>query len=58
MWLGTSGKGLTVVNTKNQTFHTYTAANSNLLGDRIMSLYYDKETFGWPSNVWITKNGC
>ncbi|WP_417199732.1 two-component regulator propeller domain-containing protein [Bizionia sp.] len=47
MWLGTSGKGLTVVNTKNQTFQTYTAANSNLLGDRIMSLYYDK------GNLWI-----
>lgn len=47
IWLGTSGKGLTRINVDNNEFFTYTAANSNLLGDRIMSLLYD------DGNLWI-----
>jgi len=47
IWLGTSGKGLTRINTDNQAFFTYTATNSKLLGDRIMSLLYD------DGNLWI-----
>lgn len=47
VWLGTSGKGLTKINTSSQDFFTYTTANSELLGDRIMSLLYD------DGNLWI-----
>ncbi|PWK19672.1 two-component regulator propeller domain-containing protein [Xanthomarina spongicola] len=47
IWVGTSGKGLTKINTNNQEFFTYTTINSNLLGDRIMSLLYD------DGNLWI-----
>ena len=47
IWLGTSGKGLTRINIDDNEFYTYTAANSNLLGDRIMSLLYD------DGNLWI-----
>lgn len=47
IWVGTSGKGLTRINTDNQAFFTYTATNSKLLGDRIMSLLYD------DGNLWI-----
>lgn len=47
IWLGTSGKGLTRINVNNNEFFTYTAANSGLLGDRIMSLLYD------DNNLWI-----
>jgi len=42
IWVGTSGKGLTRLNIDKQEYFTYTAQNSNLLGDRIMSLYYDE----------------
>lgn len=42
IWVGTSGKGLTRLNVDNQDFHTYTAQNSKLLGDRIMSLLFDE----------------
>ncbi len=42
IWLGTSGKGLTRLNIDKQNFYTYTAQNSNLLGDRIMSLLIDE----------------
>ena len=47
VWLGTSGKGLTRINIENNEFFTYTAANSKLLGDRIVSLLYD------DNNLWI-----
>ncbi|MFD2823806.1 two-component regulator propeller domain-containing protein [Lacinutrix iliipiscaria] len=47
IWVGTSGKGLTRIHTKNQEFFTYTSENSNLLGDRIMSLLYDDDV------LWI-----
>ncbi|GGG44402.1 hybrid sensor histidine kinase/response regulator [Bizionia arctica] len=38
IWLGTSGKGLTKINTKTNELVTLTAENSQLKGDRIMSL--------------------
>ncbi|MBR9846051.1 MAG: response regulator [Algicola sp.] len=41
IWLGTSGKGLTRINTDHNAYFTYTDANSNLLGNRIMSLLYN-----------------
>ncbi|SRX56075.1 hybrid sensor histidine kinase/response regulator transcription factor [Aequorivita sp. CIP111184] len=41
IWVGTSGKGLTRLNIDKQNFYTYTTQNSNLLGDRIMSLLID-----------------
>ncbi len=47
IWVGTSGKGLTRLNFDKQNFYTYTAQNSNLLGDRIMSLLID------DSMLWI-----
>ncbi len=47
IWIGTSGKGLTHVNVDKQNYFTYTTKNSNLFGDRIMSLLYDKE------KLWI-----
>jgi len=47
IWLGTSGKGLTKVNTKKQEFFTLTADNSNLKGNRIMSLLY------YNTDLWI-----
>ncbi|MFL0354727.1 two-component regulator propeller domain-containing protein [Xanthomarina sp. GH4-25] len=44
IWLGTSGKGLTKINTNNQEPITFTTDNSNLSGNRIMSLlYYNKD---------------
>lgn len=48
IWAGTSGKGLTRLNIDNKDFYTYTTQNSNLLGDRIMSLlaYGDKLYIG------------
>ncbi|MDC8000476.1 two-component regulator propeller domain-containing protein [Aequorivita todarodis] len=47
IWVGTSGKGLTRLNIDKQDFYTYTAQNSELLGDRIMSLLVDED------NLWI-----
>lgn len=41
-WVGTSGKGLTRFNIDKQDFYTYTTQNSDLLGDRIMSLLFDE----------------
>ena len=41
IWAGTSGKGLTRLNIEKQDFYTYTTQNSNLLGNRIMSLLTD-----------------
>ena len=40
MWLGTSGKGLSLVNVENGTFKTFTTQNSDLNSDRVMSLLY------------------
>ena len=40
IWVGTSGKGLTRLNIDKQDFYTYTAQNSKLLGDRVMSLLF------------------
>lgn len=47
IWVGTSGKGLTRLNIDKQDFYTYTAQNSKLLGDRVMSLLFDDE------KLWI-----
>jgi len=47
IWLGTSGKGLTRLNIDQQNFYTYTAQNSKLVGDRIMSLLVDED------KIWI-----
>jgi len=47
IWLGTSGKGLTKIRLDRQQYKTIKAESSNLLGDRIMSLYYDGTT------LWI-----
>ncbi len=47
IWLGTSGKGLTSVDVKSQQFKTITSENSNLSGDRIMSLLKDE------NGLWI-----
>lgn len=47
IWIGTSGKGLTRLNFDKQDFYTYTAQNSKLLGDRIMSLLFDE------GKLWI-----
>ncbi|MDC6384645.1 two-component regulator propeller domain-containing protein [Muricauda sp. SK9] len=47
IWVGTEGKGLTKINPYDQEFFTYTTANSDLLGDRIASLFYDS------GNLWI-----
>ena len=43
IWVGTSGKGLTRLNIDKKDFYTYTTENSNLLGDRIMSLLADDD---------------
>ncbi|WP_052958596.1 hybrid sensor histidine kinase/response regulator transcription factor [Maribacter thermophilus] len=40
IWIGTSGKGLTKINLASKESSTINADNSNLLGDRIMSLYH------------------
>ena len=51
IWLGTSGKGLTRANTRSKSFKTYTASNSDLNSDRIMSLLFvDNE-------LWIGHQG-
>lgn len=42
IWVGTEGKGLTKINYYNQDFFTYTSSNSDLLGDNILSLFYDE----------------
>src|SRR5690606_15088056 len=47
VWVGTSGKGLTRLNTENQSFYTYTAQNSQLLGNRVMSLWAEENA------IWI-----
>ena len=47
IWVGTSGKGLTRLNIDKRDFYTYTAQNSKLLGDRIMSLLFDE------GKLWI-----
>lgn len=47
IWVGTSGKGLTRLNIDKQDFYTYTAQNSKLLGDRVMSLLFGDE------KLWI-----
>lgn len=47
IWIGTEGKGLTRMNPYDQDFFTYTSTNSNLLGDRIVSLFHDN------GDLWI-----
>ena len=47
IWLGTSGKGLTKINQALKSFKTFTEENSNLSGNRIMSLLYD------GTKLWI-----
>ncbi|MCR9227950.1 MAG: response regulator [Flavobacteriaceae bacterium] len=47
LWLGTSGKGLTKINLDTQQAFTIKIGESNLIGDRIMSLYHDGNT------LWI-----
>ena len=46
IWIGTSGKGLTKINLESNESSTIDAKGSNLLGDRIMSLYHDNN-FLW-----------
>tara|TARA_R110000823_G_scaffold288701_3_gene407056 strand:+ start:15351 stop:19274 length:3924 start_codon:yes stop_codon:yes gene_type:complete len=41
IWMGTSGKGLTKASLSGKKFKTFTQENSNLAGDRVMSLYMD-----------------
>lgn len=47
IWLGTSNKGLTVVNLQTDSFKSYTTENSTLSSNRIMSLYTNQ--FG----LWV-----
>ena len=47
IWVGTDGKGLTKINPNEEDFFTYTTLNSPLLGDRIVSLFYDN------GSLWI-----
>ena len=47
IWLGTSGKGLTKITLSQKEYRTFSENNSNLAGDRIMSLFKDKE------RLWI-----
>lgn len=47
LWLGTSGKGLTQLNLDTMEAFTIKVGESNLAGDRIMSLYHDGEA------LWI-----
>ncbi|RDK83465.1 two-component regulator propeller domain-containing protein [Marinirhabdus gelatinilytica] len=47
IWLGTSGKGLTRIELPQQDYKSYTSSNSNLAGDRIMSLLQDEQ------GLWI-----
>ncbi|TYB76453.1 hybrid sensor histidine kinase/response regulator transcription factor [Bizionia myxarmorum] len=47
IWGGTSGKGLTKINVKNEDFETLTSENSNLLTNRVMSLFHYKD------ELWI-----
>ncbi len=47
LWLGTSGKGLTKINMDTQQSTTIKVGESNLSGDRVMSLHYD------GSILWI-----
>jgi signal transduction histidine kinase/ligand-binding sensor domain-containing protein/DNA-binding response OmpR family regulator len=47
IWLGTSGKGLTRIQLLKPEYNTYTHTNSQLAGDRIMSLLHDKQ------GLWI-----
>ncbi len=51
IWLGTSGKGLTKARLDTREYKTIKAETSNLLGNRIMSLYYDGKT------LWIGHQG-
>ena len=53
VWLGTSGKGLTKLNRKNQDeAYTFTSENSNLESDRIMSLHLNDD------ELWIGHQGA
>ncbi|MCH2488587.1 MAG: response regulator [Flavobacteriales bacterium] len=47
IWLGTSGKGLSRLQLSQQNFKTFTKDNSDLAGDRVMSLSYD------TNGLWI-----
>lgn len=47
IWLGTSNKGLTVVNLQTDSFKSYTTENSTLSSNRIMSLYTNY------SGLWV-----
>ena len=51
LWLGTSGKGLTSLNFDKQDYKTFTVNNSNLSGDRIMSLLFIE------NELWIGHQG-
>lgn len=51
IWMGTSGKGLTVVNLNNEYYKTYTTDNSNISSNRIMSLRHIN------NELWIGHQG-
>ena len=47
IWIGTEDKGLTEINPNDQSPFTYTTSNSDLLSNKIVSLFYD------DGNLWI-----
>ena len=51
IWIGTSGKGLTYINFKTKEHKTFTANNSPLASDRIISLLNNN------NNLWIGHQG-
>jgi len=51
MWFGTSGKGLTSIHIADQAYKTFTAQNSKLASNRIMSLQFD------DNDLWIGFQG-
>lgn len=51
IWIGTSGKGLTLVDLKTDTYKTYTTENTNLASNRIISLNFIN------NELWIGHQG-
>lgn len=47
IWVGTEDQGLTKIDLVAQKYNTYSTENSNLLGNRIVSLFYDE------GSLWI-----
>lgn len=51
IWLGTSGKGLTSYDSSNETYRTFTVANSDISSDRVMSLLSHED------GLWVGLQG-